>query len=208
MENLAQVCRALQPAIIQPAKFQASQWPPAKKPWLGNDCHTVDAELDKLIEQGILEPVDHSKWDTPIVTPIKSDGSIHLCADYKFTLNCALSAHAHPVSVVQHLLHSLGRGSIFAKLDLAQAYQQLLEDEETAETQTIITHRGVFKCRRLQFGVSVAPGLFQSLMEWLLQGVPGIIPYFDDILVSATSHAELLTRLQEVLKCFKKWGLE
>lgn len=42
----------------------------------------VDAELDKLIAKGILEPVDHARWETPIVTPIKPDGTIHICADY------------------------------------------------------------------------------------------------------------------------------
>lgn len=84
--------------------------------------------------------------------------------------------------VVQHLLQSLGEGKVFMKLDLAQAYQQLPIDNATAEAQTIVTHHRAFKCRWLQFGVSVAPGLFQSLMEHLLQGIPGVV-YFDDILI-------------------------
>ncbi|XP_013921713.1 PREDICTED: uncharacterized protein K02A2.6-like [Thamnophis sirtalis] len=29
----------------------------------------VDAELDKLLAQGVLEPVDHSRWETPVVIP-------------------------------------------------------------------------------------------------------------------------------------------
>ncbi|XP_029141795.1 uncharacterized protein K02A2.6-like [Protobothrops mucrosquamatus] len=37
------------------------------------------------------------------------------------------------------------RGRIFAKLDLAQAYQQLPVDDATAEAQTIVTHQGAFK---------------------------------------------------------------
>lgn len=69
---------------------------------------------------------------------------------------------------------------------MAQAYQQLPVDDATAEAQTIATHRGAFKCRRLQFGVSMAPGLFQSLMER---------PYFDDVLISATSQANLSKQL-------------
>lgn len=50
----------------------------------------VDGQLDKLIAQGILEPVDHAKWEMPIMTPIKPDGSVRICADYKCTLNKAL----------------------------------------------------------------------------------------------------------------------
>ncbi|XP_058038703.1 uncharacterized protein K02A2.6-like [Ahaetulla prasina] len=133
----------------------------------------VDQEIDKLLAQGILQPVDHARWETPIVIPIKADGSIRICADYKATLNKALQANPYPVPVVQHLLHSLARA------------------------QTIVTHRGAFKCRRLQFGVCVAPGIFQCLMERLLHGLPGVVPYFDDIFVSATDEAELLHRLTD-----------
>uniref|UniRef100_A0A670I4V1 Gypsy retrotransposon integrase-like protein 1 n=1 Tax=Podarcis muralis TaxID=64176 RepID=A0A670I4V1_PODMU len=168
----------------------------------------VDEQLDKLIAQGVLEPVDHAKWETPIVTPVKPDGSVRICADYKCTINKALQQHAYPVPVVQHLLHSLGEGKVFAKLDLAQAYQQLPVDDATAEAQTIVTHRGAFRCRRLQFGVSVAPGIFQSLMERLLQGLPGVVPYFDDVLVSADSHQQLFERLRAVLTRFQEAGLK
>ncbi|XP_060539046.1 uncharacterized protein K02A2.6-like [Pantherophis guttatus] len=166
----------------------------------------IDEQLDKLVVQG--EPIDHARWETPIVTPIKPDGSVRLCGDYKSTLNKALQQSAYPVPVVQHLLHSLGRGRIFAKLDLAQAYQQLPVDEATAEAQTIVTHRGAFKCKRLQFGVSVAPGLFQSLMERLLQGIEGVVPYFDDVLISARDTTQLKQRLREVLTRFQKVGLK
>ncbi|XP_032078818.1 uncharacterized protein K02A2.6-like [Thamnophis elegans] len=163
----------------------------------------VDAELDKLLAQGVIEPVDHSPWETPIVLPIKPDGSVRICADYKSTINLALQANPYPVPVVQHLLHSLGQGCTFAKLDMAQAYQQLPVDDDAAAAQTIVTHRGAFRCRRLQFGVSVAPGIFQSLMERLLHGLPGVVPYFDDVLIAASSRSELIEVLRKVLSHHK-----
>ncbi|XP_058023902.1 uncharacterized protein K02A2.6-like, partial [Ahaetulla prasina] len=175
LPDLYQIFKNPDPQVI---RLKARRVPFALKP-------KIDQELEKLVSQGILVPVDHAKWETPIVTPVKPDGSVRICADYKATLNKALQKSAYPVPVVQHLLHSLGQGQVFAKLDLAQAYQQLPVDSSTAEAQTIVTHRGAFKCTRLQFGVSVAPGLFQNLMERLLQGLPGVVPYFDDVLVSA-----------------------
>ncbi|XP_032075671.1 uncharacterized protein K02A2.6-like, partial [Thamnophis elegans] len=168
----------------------------------------VDAELDKLLAQGVIEPVDHAPWETPIVLPVKPDGSVRICADYKSTINLALQANPYPVPVVQHLLHSLGQGCIFAKLDMAQAYQQLPVDDDAAAAQTIVTHRGAFRCRRLQFGVSVAPGIFQSLMERLLHGLPGVVPYFDDVLIAATSRSELIDVLRKVLCRFRGAGLK
>lgn len=38
----------------------------------------VDVEINKLIAQGVLEPTDHAHWETPIVIPIKGDGSVCL----------------------------------------------------------------------------------------------------------------------------------
>ncbi|XP_060542399.1 uncharacterized protein K02A2.6-like [Pantherophis guttatus] len=150
---------------ITPIRLKPCRVPFALRP-------KVDEQLDKLIAQGVLEPIDHASWETPIVTPLKHDGSVRICADYRCTINKALAQSAYPVPVVQHLLHSL------------------------AEAQTIVTHRGAFKCNRLQFGVSAAPGIFQSMMERLLQGVPGVVPYFDDVLVSGDSRAQLLERLR------------
>lgn len=102
----------------------------------------------------------------------------------------------------------LGKGKVFTKLDLTQGYQQLPVDDATAEAQMIVTHRGALKCCCLQFGVSMAPDIFQSLMEQLLQGIPGIILYFDDVLVSAANQADLLNCLRTILHHFQEVGLK
>ena len=39
----------------------------------------VGREIDRQVEEGILEPVKFSKWATPVVAILKKDGSIHLC---------------------------------------------------------------------------------------------------------------------------------
>ncbi|XP_060126555.1 uncharacterized protein K02A2.6-like [Zootoca vivipara] len=194
------VALSLNPAVV-PIRMKARQVPFALKP-------KIDAELDHLIKEGVLEPVLHARWETPIVTHLKANGNVRICADYKCTLNKALQQHAYPVPVVRHLLASLASGKVFAKLDLTQAYQQLPVDEATSEAQTIVTHHGAFRVKRLQFGVSVAPGLFQSLMEDVLNGLPGVIPYFGDVLITGGSEAELACRLREVLRRFQDAGLK
>lgn len=74
--------------------------------------------------QGVLEFVDHAKWETPIITSIKLEGLVCFCMGYKCTLNKVLQQHAYPVSV-NYLLRSLAEGKAFSKLDLVQAFQQL-----------------------------------------------------------------------------------
>ena len=43
----------------------------------------VEAELDKLVKQGILTPVQHADWAAPIVLIMKADQkSVRICGDF------------------------------------------------------------------------------------------------------------------------------
>ena len=72
----------------------------------------------------------------------------------------------------------------------------------------INTQRGLFRYNRLPFGVSSAPGIFQRAMESLLQGIPNIAIYLDDILISGTSEEEHLKTLEIVLGRLQDAGLK
>ena len=50
-------------------------------------CDAVDKELACLEEEGVIEPVKHFKWASPILAIPKSDGTVHICGDYKRTVN-------------------------------------------------------------------------------------------------------------------------
>ncbi|KAL1228137.1 Uncharacterized protein TPS_09558 [Trichinella pseudospiralis] len=165
----------------------------------------IDAELDKLVEQGVLEPVDHHPvWSTPNVTPVKSDGTVRSCGDYKCTINKALRKHAYSIPAVSQLLASLSGGKVYAKLDLAQAYQQLTVDDATADAQTVITHRGEFRVKYFQFGISTAPGISQNNIDKTVSGIQRVLSYFNDILIAPSDEKELAGRLETVLHGFSK----
>ncbi|XP_034780493.2 uncharacterized protein K02A2.6-like [Acipenser ruthenus] len=167
----------------------------------------VDEALEQLVEQGVFQPVKHSRWATPIVPVMKKDGSLRLCGDYRCTVNTAVKSDTYPLPTLAELFASLAGGAIFTKLDLKQAYQQLVLDETSAELLTVNTHKGLFRALRLQFGVSTAVAIFQRFMDTLLAGIPGVKPYLDDILVSGRTQAEHDERLQEVLQRFAHAGL-
>ncbi|GBO18362.1 Uncharacterized protein K02A2.6, partial [Araneus ventricosus] len=168
----------------------------------------VDVAIDKLLDQSVLEPISNPKWCTPIVPIIKQSGEIRFCADYKVTINKAMKSHPYPIPSVNHILANLADGKFFAKIDLAQAYLQLRVDDASAEAQTIVTHRGAFKVNRLQFGVNVAPGLFQNFIEDLLKGIPGVLPYFDDVLIFAATEEQLCNHLHLVQEHLSESGIQ
>ncbi|KAL1227732.1 Uncharacterized protein TPS_01133 [Trichinella pseudospiralis] len=43
----------------------------------------INAELDKLVEEYILEQVDHQVWSISPITPVKPDGTIRICGYHK-----------------------------------------------------------------------------------------------------------------------------
>ena len=133
---------------------------------------------------------------------------MRICGDYRLTVNQACQVNPYPVPRIEDLFATLGGGTIFSKLDMKNAYNQLLLDEESKKLTTINTHRGLFQYNRLCFGIASAPAIFQKTMDELLRGIPGVAVFLDDILVSGANPAEHELRLCEVLSRLEQHGLK
>ena len=152
----------------------------------------TEDELDRLEKAGIIEKVTHSQWASPIVPVPKGDGRIRLCGDYKATLNSSLEVDQYPLPRPEDIFASLAGGQKFTTLDLTNAYQQMKLDLPSRELVTINTHRGLYRYTRLPFGVASAPALFQKTMDTVLQGLPHVACYIDDILITGENDQEHL----------------
>ena len=151
----------------------------------------------------------HSTWAAAIVPVIKADGRIRICGDYKTTVNKVSKPDSYPIPRTEDLLATLGggKGKLYTKLDLSQAYQQVLLDDESKPYLIINTHHGLFTYNRLPFGVKSAPGIFQRVIESILNGVPCVIVRMDYILISGLDDDDHLKNLQEVLTRLSAAGL-
>ena len=142
-----------------------------------------------------------------MVPVLKSVGKVRICGDYKVTVNKATKLDKYPIPRIDELFASLSGEKSFSKLDLSHVYQQIQLKEESRKYVAINTHKGLFLYNRLPFGVASAPSIFQRIMENLLQGIPGVCVYIDDILVTSRTEEEHLDNLTEVLRRLAEAGM-
>ena len=157
-------------------------------------------------QSGVIEKVNYSDWATPVVPVPKPDGSVRLCGDFKVTVNPVLSIDKHPIPKPEDLLTVL-TDKKFTKIDLSQAYQQMILNPTDRKFTTINTHKGLYQYRRLPFGIASAPAIFQQAMENILQGLPRVICDLDNILVTGENEREHLELLEEVFQRLETSGL-
>ena len=168
----------------------------------------VETQLDKLVQENILTPIKHADWAAPIVPVMKADQqSVRICGDFKETVNKVSPLDKYPIPKIEDLFSRLSGGQKFTKLDMSQAYQQICLDDESKKYVVINASKGLFQYNRLPFGISSVPGIFQRVMENILQGVPKVVVYLDDILITGENDDEYLKNLSEVLSRMQQAGL-
>ncbi|XP_062612487.1 uncharacterized protein K02A2.6-like [Saccostrea cucullata] len=166
----------------------------------------VDNELDRLLSLGILEPVEHSEWATPIVVVPKKDNTVRICGDFKVTLNQCINVDQYPLPRVDEIFSNLAGGKHF-KLDLKNAYLQMEIEEDHQKYLTINTHRGLFRFNRLMYGVTSAPAVWQRAMDQVLQGINGTHCMIDDMIITSSTTEEHLGNLEKVLSRLQNFNL-
>jgi hypothetical protein len=148
----------------------------------------------------------------PVAAPIlfakKKDGGLRLCVDYR-ALNKATVKNRYPIPLIPAVLNRVQEARIFTKLDLRGAYN-LIRINEGDEYKTAFPMRyGKFKYRVRPFGLTNAPGTFQSYIDDCLR--PDIddfvVCYLDDILTYATNKKNHEEQVRQVLQQLKKFGL-
>ena len=91
---------------------------------------------------------------------------------------------------------------------MSQAYQQFLLSEDSKQSVVINTHRGLFRYNWLPNGISSLPGRFLGTMECLLHGIPNVVVYQDDILITGSTEELHLKTLGKDLRRIQEADLK
>ncbi|XP_041674676.1 uncharacterized protein K02A2.6-like isoform X2 [Drosophila eugracilis] len=166
-------------------------------------------EIDKKISAGFYKKVDYSEWASTTHVVTKKTGGIRITGNYKPTLNPQMIIDEHPIPRAEDLFNQMKGATIFAHLDITDAYSHLRIDDEFAHTLTLntITH-GLIRPTRAVYGAANIPAIWQRTMETVLQDIPNVLNFFDDILIYAGNMEELLKTLEKTLEKLQNFGLK
>ena len=71
----------------------------------------MEQQLDRVVCDGILEPVQRSDWAAPIVPVLKGNKSVRISGDFKITVNQVSKLDRYLIPRVEDLLASLAGDS-------------------------------------------------------------------------------------------------
>ena len=176
------------------------------------------AELQRLLEIGVIEKAARSEWIAGTFIVPKKDGRVRWIMDFR-GLNKVFGAKFTLCSRLVKFSNVVPVSSFFTKLDISMQYYTFLLDEASRNLCTFATPFGLYRYCRLPMGVSESPDIATENMHMVLDGIEDIEFYMDDIGVFSDSwdaHLSLLslvlTGLQDVgftinpLKC--EWAVQ
>ncbi|XP_065177704.1 uncharacterized protein K02A2.6-like [Sycon ciliatum] len=160
--------------------------------------YEIETELQRLVDADIIKPVkEAAAWVSPTVPVRKPSGKLRLCIDHR-QLNKNVVRERHVLPTLDEITAQLDGAQVFSVLDSESGFHQIELDQESRPLTTFAAHCGLYRFKRLPFGIASAPEMFQRVVSDILAGLPGVIVYIDDILVFGSSQEEHDRRLAAV----------
>lgn len=168
----------------------------------------VKEELDHMEANGIVESVtEPTEWCAPMVPVPKKSGKVRICVNLQ-KLNKAVKRERFILPTPEEVIANLSGSTVFSSLDAALEFWQIPLDKDSQRLTTFITPFGRYCFKRLPFGITSAPEIFQRKMVETLNGLQGVAVYMDDIIVHGGDMREHHERLQKVTERLESAGLK
>jgi hypothetical protein len=84
----------------------------------------VKTKIDKMLEAGVIEPVEESEWISPMVVQEKKQGGIRICVDLR-KLNDACLHDPFPTPFTDEVLENVGGQEAYSFTDGFSGYHQI-----------------------------------------------------------------------------------
>ena len=143
----------------------------------------VTTKVNELLENDIIERVERpTTWISLVAVAPKPSGEIRLRVDIR-RANEAIVRERLPIPTVDEVLESLNGSTVFSKLDLRWGFHQIELEPNSRDITSFATDDGIFRYKRLSFGVNAAPEKYQHIITQTMAGLKGVANIVDDFVV-------------------------
>jgi len=127
--------------------------------------------------------------------------------NYKPTLNPQRNIDEYPIPKGEHIFNQMKNAKFFCHLDITDANSHFTINEEFAEALTLNTPtHGLGRPTRAVYGAANISAIWQRHMESVLQDLPNVKHFFDDVVVFAEDFEKLLEVLDLTLERINSHG--
>lgn len=163
--------------------------------------------LEAYVRKGITEKVTKApRWISGLQVVPKGREDFRLVVNMRAP-NKAIHRQFHRMPRIEEMSVLLHGAKYFTVLDVKNAFHHVRLARKSRELTTFLGPDGMYRFKRLVFGVNCAPEIFQRLMEDVLRGIQGAIVYIDDILIYCSDMDGLKATTKRVLEALERNNL-
>jgi hypothetical protein len=146
---------------FKPIKQKERRYTPERR-------ETIRIEVNKLLEDGFIRPVDYPNWLANPVLVEKTDGFWRMRIDYT-SLNKACPKDEYPLPHICQILDSTVTCELLSFLDAYSGYHQISLATYDEEKTSFITSFGTFCYTKMAFGLKNGGATYQKCMHIILE---------------------------------------
>ncbi len=189
-----------------------SSIPPLKPS--GHAPKPIQAELDRLVENGSLEEVDRESLlhAAPVFGIEKPNGKIRLIHDLRELNEVTVERRTFRLFGIKQAVRAITTKTWMCKVDLTSGYNQIAVREDSRPLLGVVTKKKAYQFRVLGFGWTASPWIFQTIMIEVgkiimkRHGVLVII-YLDDFLFLCECSHHLAREMPNICQTMQRLGL-
>jgi len=168
----------------------------------------VKRQIDALVDLGKMKPSD-SEYACRVTLPIKKDGSMRFCGDYR-PLNLQTRRDSFPMPLVDDVISQLGKSAWFIALDLQSGFWQIRMAPEDKKKTALITKTGLYDWTVMPFDFKNATSTFTRTMSLVFKKLGGefLKVFVDDLNIHSENWEAHLRHLEAVLAKLREVNLK
>ena len=164
--------------------------------------------FEELLKKGVIEE-STAPFASPLHIVPKKDGKFRFCGDYR-GINSLTKPNKYSLPFIGDAVNNLSGKKVFSVLDIKEAFTHILVKKEHRDYTSIITPFGLYRYKRMPYGLSGASATYQRYMDHILRGLRrknadgteskvALFSYIDDLLVASENMEDHKRDLEAIM---------